>query len=195
MDNRKIDKEFVISIAIPLIVGLISGLLSMGGMKEFNSLTKPFLAPPGFIFPIVWTILYVLMGISAIFVLLYDISRLVSITNFLDEIPNFIISISFYLSLYIYIKLLETKDIKLKMMNFLPAIINFCFLIILFIIYFINKSNLSITNSELSSIYNYGIYAYSFAGYFMIAHIVYNIYLLTLFPKKKLKKIEKQEIK
>ena len=65
MDNRKIDKEFVISIAIPLIVGLISGLLSMGGMKEFNSLTKPFLAPPGFIFPIVWTILYVLMGISS----------------------------------------------------------------------------------------------------------------------------------
>lgn len=60
--NRKIDKSFVISMIIPLVVGLISGILSMGGMKEFNTLNKPFLSPPGFIFPVVWTILYLLMG-------------------------------------------------------------------------------------------------------------------------------------
>ena len=58
-------KEKIISLLIPLIIGLISGLLSMNGIKEFATLSKPILSPPGFIFPIVWTILYVLMGISS----------------------------------------------------------------------------------------------------------------------------------
>lgn len=63
--NRKIDKTFIIAIAIPLVVGFISGIISMGGMKEFNSLVKPPLAPPAFLFPVVWTILYILMGYSS----------------------------------------------------------------------------------------------------------------------------------
>ena len=58
-------REELISLLIPLVGGFISGLISMGGMKEFNLLNKPLLAPPGFVFPIVWTILYVLMGISS----------------------------------------------------------------------------------------------------------------------------------
>lgn len=62
---EKMSKEEVISLLIPLVGGFISGILAMGGIKEFDSLIKPVLAPPGFIFPIVWTILYVLMGISS----------------------------------------------------------------------------------------------------------------------------------
>ena len=58
-------KEEIICLLIPLVLGFLSGIISMGGMKEFNSLVKPFLSPPGFIFPIVWTILYVLMGTSS----------------------------------------------------------------------------------------------------------------------------------
>lgn len=63
--NNKMGKEEIISLLIPLGIGFISGLISMGGIKNFNSLIKPFLSPPGFIFPIVWTILYILMGISS----------------------------------------------------------------------------------------------------------------------------------
>ena len=63
--ERKINKTLIISIIIPLLVGLISGLISMSGMKEFDSLIKPPLAPPGFLFPIVWTILYTLIGYSS----------------------------------------------------------------------------------------------------------------------------------
>lgn len=62
---NKISKEEIISLLIPLVGGFLSGIISMSGIKEFNMLNKPFLAPPGFIFPIVWTILYVLMGISS----------------------------------------------------------------------------------------------------------------------------------
>ena len=37
----------------------------MGAMKDFELVQKPALAPPGWIFPVVWSVLYVLMGISS----------------------------------------------------------------------------------------------------------------------------------
>ena len=64
MLKRKIDKTLIICIVLPLLIGFISGIISMGGMKEFDSLVKPF-EIPGFIFPVVWTILYTLMGYSS----------------------------------------------------------------------------------------------------------------------------------
>ena len=58
-------KELIVSIAISLGVGALSGYLTMNSMSLYNDLVKPPLTPPGWIFPIVWTILFVLMGISA----------------------------------------------------------------------------------------------------------------------------------
>ncbi len=58
-------KHLAVSLAISLGVGALSGLLSMGGMKKFESVAKPPLTPPDVVFPIVWTILFALMGISA----------------------------------------------------------------------------------------------------------------------------------
>ena len=58
-------KELVISIAIPVGVGSLSALLTMGAMKSFGKLNQPPLSPPAWLFPAVWSILYVLMGISA----------------------------------------------------------------------------------------------------------------------------------
>ncbi len=57
-------KPFIISIAIPLAVGLLSSRLSRNGMDTFRQLNQPPLSPPGILFPIVWTILYILMGIA-----------------------------------------------------------------------------------------------------------------------------------
>ena len=54
----------IISILIPLAVGSMSALFS-GNMLSYSILDKPAFSPPGFIFPIVWTILYILMGISS----------------------------------------------------------------------------------------------------------------------------------
>lgn len=56
-------KTFTKSIAIPVIIGAIVGFIISGSI-DYNSLQKPFLAPPSIVFPIVWTILYILMGIS-----------------------------------------------------------------------------------------------------------------------------------
>lgn len=52
-------------IAGTLGVGGLSALLSRGGMEVFSHLKKPAFAPPGWVFPAVWTLLYVLMAISA----------------------------------------------------------------------------------------------------------------------------------
>ena len=47
----------------PLIVGGIIGVLTSGSI-EYSELVKPPLSPPSILFPIVWTIIYLLMGIS-----------------------------------------------------------------------------------------------------------------------------------
>lgn len=58
-------KTLVICIAIPLAVGVVSALLTRSGMMTFAELNKPALSPPAWMFPVVWTILYVLMGIAS----------------------------------------------------------------------------------------------------------------------------------
>ena len=58
-------KSFIISIIIPLSVGIISALLTRGNMNIYEEIITPPLSPPSFLFPVVWTALYILMGISA----------------------------------------------------------------------------------------------------------------------------------
>ena len=61
----KIDwKKLIVSVAIPLGVGLLASFLSSDSMETFETLKKPFLSPPAWLFPVAWTILYVLMGIA-----------------------------------------------------------------------------------------------------------------------------------
>ena len=57
-------KNLLIALAIPLAVGGLAALLS-GGMKDYKTLNQPPLSPPGWLFPIVWTILYLLMGYAS----------------------------------------------------------------------------------------------------------------------------------
>ena len=60
MSNFKI---YLKSILIPVIVGAVVGFIT-SSFIDYNSLVQPPLAPPSIAFPIVWSILYVLMGVS-----------------------------------------------------------------------------------------------------------------------------------
>lgn len=60
LENKKL---WLKNILIPVILGGIVGLI-ISMFMDYNELNKPPLSPPGFIFGIVWTILYILMGIS-----------------------------------------------------------------------------------------------------------------------------------
>lgn len=68
-------KSFIIAIVIPLAVGGLSAFITRGNMSDFELLNKPPLTPPAILFPIVWTILYILMGIASYFVYVSDSTR------------------------------------------------------------------------------------------------------------------------
>ena len=57
-------KKLLICLALPLAVGGLATLLS-GGMTDYRQLNQPPLSPPSWLFPIVWTILYLLMGYAS----------------------------------------------------------------------------------------------------------------------------------
>lgn len=58
-------KSLLICLAVPLAVGGLSALITSSGMEAFAALRQPPLSPPGWVFPVVWTILYVLMGLAS----------------------------------------------------------------------------------------------------------------------------------
>lgn len=93
-------KLLTICIIIPLAVGALSGFISSGAMDSFRTLNKPPLSPPGFLFPIVWTILYILMGIASYLVLTSGQSKTkvkdAMITYSLQLFFNFFWSIIFF---------------------------------------------------------------------------------------------------
>lgn len=60
MENKK---KWIKNILIPVILGGIVGLI-VSKFMDYELLKQPPLSPPGFLFGIVWTILYILMGVS-----------------------------------------------------------------------------------------------------------------------------------
>lgn len=57
-------KSLLLCLALPLGVGGLATLLS-GGMASYSGYAQPPLSPPGWVFPVVWTALYLLMGYAA----------------------------------------------------------------------------------------------------------------------------------
>jgi len=58
-------KKLLLCLAIPLGVGGLSALLTADAMSMFGQMNQPPLSPPGWLFPVVWTILFLLMGIGS----------------------------------------------------------------------------------------------------------------------------------
>lgn len=58
-------KPYIVQILAALAVGGISALLVRDGFSAFGSIAKPALTPPSAVFPIAWSVLYILMGIGA----------------------------------------------------------------------------------------------------------------------------------
>ena len=68
-------KKLAICVAIPLAVGALSALLTRSAMRDFAALDQPPLSPPGWLFPVVWSILYALMGIASYLVVVTESSE------------------------------------------------------------------------------------------------------------------------
>lgn len=123
---------------LPLVVGIVVGLIINGSIFYSNYL-KPPLAPPSFLFPIVWTILYFLMGLS--FYLLNkdsfvsDNTKLIYylqlIVNALWSIIFFVLNLKFLAILWIILLviLIIIMIIKFFNINKLSAYLNIPYLI------------------------------------------------------------------
>lgn len=58
-------KPLIVSLALSLGVGALSALLTRRSMELYETVIQPPLSPPSWVFPVVWTILYILMGVAA----------------------------------------------------------------------------------------------------------------------------------
>lgn len=87
-------KPYIIQIIIPVLIGLVSGLLIRDSIGVYGEVIKPPLSPPPILFPIVWSILYILMGISA--ALVYKFEGSVPLIYWLQLSVNFLWPIIFF---------------------------------------------------------------------------------------------------
>lgn len=109
-------KNLLTAIALPLAVGGLSTLLTGDGIRTFSmNVNQPAFTPPAWLFPIVWTILFVLMGIASYLVtqknpqpaalLLYAVQLLLNLlwTIFFFEKQWYLFSFFWILLLWIFI--------------------------------------------------------------------------------------------
>lgn len=65
-------RALLVCLLIPLGVGGLAAALTSGSMDVYKALRQPPLAPPGWVFPVVWTLLYTMMGIACYLVWVRD---------------------------------------------------------------------------------------------------------------------------
>lgn len=87
-------KQYIIFPLAALIVGAIAALITNGNFKMFDEIAKPPLSPPPFIFPLAWSVLYILMGIGV--ALVYTKTGTVSSLYKIQLFVNFIWPIIFF---------------------------------------------------------------------------------------------------
>lgn len=67
-------KKLIPALALPLALGGLSAWLNRGAMASYAPLNKPPLSPPGWLFPVVWTLLYLLLGLASYLVAVSPVS-------------------------------------------------------------------------------------------------------------------------
>ena len=93
-DRMKKLKPLIVSIGLPLLLGAISAFIS--NMDTYSEINKPFLSPPGIVFPIVWTILYILMGVSKYLISKENNNETASLIYYIQLIINVIWPLVFF---------------------------------------------------------------------------------------------------
>lgn len=94
-------KTYAISILIALAVGGLSAFFTRNSMNLYRDVITPPLSPPSILFPIVWTMLFIIMGISAAMIYLDKSARGAQkssalATYILSLIVNFFWSLIFF---------------------------------------------------------------------------------------------------
>ena len=90
-------KKLILCLAVPLGVGGLSAFVTRAGMEAFQMLNKPALTPPEWLFPVAWTLLYILMGLGSYLVLISERPDRAALTVYgLQLAFNFLWSVFFF---------------------------------------------------------------------------------------------------
>ncbi len=90
-------KKLVPCLILPLAVGGIAAFLTRDGMRLFETVEKPPLSPPGWLFPVAWTILYLMMGAASYLVLVSEKSGRTALTVYgIQLLVNFFWPVFFF---------------------------------------------------------------------------------------------------
>ena len=122
---KKQYKYLIACLAIPLAIGGLSALFTQSSMETFDAIIKPAFAPPAWLFPVAWTILYILMGIASYLILISGKPYTMAMTVYIIQlIFNFFWPIIFfntgqYLLAFIWLVLLW-------LLIFLTTILFYC---------------------------------------------------------------------
>lgn len=156
MGNFANKKALLVSIAISLSTGILASILTVGNFGRYSEAVQPFLSPPGWLFPIVWTILYILMGISA---------YLIYISNYEQK----------YIGLSVYaIQLIFNFLWTIIYFNMGQILFAFIWLIILWILILIMIKNFYKVNKLAAFLQIPYLIWVTFAGYLNLALYILN---------------------
>ena len=156
--------KLVIAILIPLLVGGLSAFITKDAMMVFDTIKKPPLSPPGIIFPIAWSILYVLMGVASYLIYNMDVTKL-------DE--KQVILRKKILTIYI-IQLIFNFFWSIIFFKFLMYKFAFVWLVILWVLVFIFIKNAIKLNKASAYLMIPYLLWMTFAGYLNIMIAVLN---------------------
>ena len=91
LDLKTLFKNLVISLG----TGIIASLIISDAVAQYSQMAKPAFAPPAFLFPLVWTILYLFMGIAAYIVEINGCRQTLNL-YYLHLVVNFLWPILFF---------------------------------------------------------------------------------------------------
>ncbi len=152
--------KIIVAVAIPLLIGGLAAFITKDGTAMFKSLNKPPLSPPSWLFPVAWTILYILMGYASYLIytnnqIIYIEKKEISIILYITQlIFNFFWSIIFF-----------------NMKQYLFAFIWLIILWILILLLIINAHKLNKLNTYLLLPYLIWV---TFAGYLNFGIMILN---------------------
>ena len=152
-------KPYVISVVIALGVGGLSALITRNSMQAYQSINQPPLNPPMVVFPIVWSVLFTLMGISSAIVYTRKAEDKSEIYDAL-KVYGFQLAVNFFWSIIFF-----------NMRAYLFAFIWLLFLWVLIIIMIVRFKRVSAAAAYLQILYLLWV---TFAGYLNLMVYILN---------------------
>ncbi len=149
---------FILCILVPLFVGQLSSSLTSENIPILEQLNKPPFFPPNIIFPIVWTALYILMGIASYLVLTANVDS----SDIIDGISAYILQliVNFFWSIFFF--------------NLQAFLFSFVWIVLLWILVALTIYNFSMVSKTAAYLMIPYLVWITFAGYLNLGVFLLN---------------------